>query len=49
MDENGRFFTQQVPSETAVEYGPDGRAQTLISYAAGDIEFLRAERVPEDA
>ncbi len=49
MDESGRFFTQQVPSETAVEYGPDGRAQTLISYAAGDIEFLRAERIAESA
>jgi CubicO group peptidase (beta-lactamase class C family) len=47
-EENGRFFSQQVPSETAVEYDSNGRAQTLTSYVEGNIEFLRATRETEN-
>lgn len=49
MDENGRFFSQQTPGESRIEYGPDGRAQRLIAYAEGETELLRAERVEEAA
>lgn len=45
MDEGGRFFSQQVPGETVVEYDGEGRAMTLTAYAGEDIELLRAERI----
>ncbi|TPE60990.1 beta-lactamase family protein [Sandaracinobacter neustonicus] len=45
MDENGRFFSQQMPGETEVRYDAAGQAVTLIAYADGEIELLRAERV----
>ncbi|MEI9994323.1 MAG: serine hydrolase domain-containing protein [Rhizomicrobium sp.] len=43
MDDTGRFFNQSGPYETAVIYGPDGRAQELIAYE-GTSEILRAVR-----
>ena len=44
LDESGRLFGQQTPSETEVVYGPDGRVQQLIVYAEGEVEMIRAER-----
>ena len=49
MDDNGRFFSQQMPGETAVCYDADGRAVTLVAYAGGDVELLRAERMADQA
>lgn len=44
MGENGRFFTQQTPSETQLEFGPDGEATGLRVFAEGDVELIRAVR-----
>ena len=49
MDAGGRFFSQLVPGETAIEYGPDGRAMRLISYGADGTQFLQAERIESPA
>jgi hypothetical protein len=49
MDDNGRFFSQQMPGETAVGYDANGRAVSLVSYASGDVELLRAERIVDAA
>ncbi|ODT88370.1 serine hydrolase domain-containing protein [Phenylobacterium sp. SCN 70-31] len=45
--ENGRFFGQQTPAETAITMGPDGRARDIVVLGEGDVEILRAVR--EDA
>jgi len=44
MGENGRFFTQQTPSETRLEFGPDGEATGLTVFAEGEVELIRAVR-----
>ncbi len=44
LGQNDRFFNQQTPSETAVAYGADGRAETLTVYASGDVQILKAVR-----
>jgi len=41
---DGRFFNQQSPSETAVIYDEQGRANTLVTYATGEVEIMRAVR-----
>ena len=45
MDQNGRLFNGNGPYDTAVEYGPDGRAETLIVLEGGSTEILRARRM----
>lgn len=45
MDQNGRFFNGNGPYDTAIEYGADGRAETLIILEGGSTEILRARRV----
>jgi CubicO group peptidase (beta-lactamase class C family) len=44
LDEGGRFFTQQTPSETELEFGPDGEVAALTVFAEGDVELIRAVR-----
>lgn len=44
MGENGRFFTQQTPSETQLEFGADGEATGLTVFAEGEVELIRAVR-----
>lgn len=44
LGENGRFFTQQTPSETQLDFGPDGEATGLTVFAEGDVELIRAVR-----
>lgn len=45
MDQNGRLFNGNGPYDTAIEYGADGRAETLIVLEGGATEILRARRV----
>ncbi|BCW90728.1 hypothetical protein sos41_39030 [Alphaproteobacteria bacterium SO-S41] len=44
MDQNGRLFNERGPFDTAIEYGPDGRAMTLRIIEGGTTEIVRAER-----
>ena len=44
MDQNGRLFNERTPFDTAIEYGPDGRAMTLRIIEGGTTEIVRAER-----
>ncbi|BCW90817.1 hypothetical protein sos41_39920 [Alphaproteobacteria bacterium SO-S41] len=44
MDQFGRLFNDRTPYETEIEYGPDGRAQTLRIIEAGTTEIVRAVR-----
>jgi hypothetical protein len=44
MDDTGRLFNQSGPYETAIVYGPDGRASELITYEGAE-EILRAVRL----
>ncbi len=46
MDQNGRLFNRNRPSETEVIYGPDGRAQELVIRAFGTTEIMRMRRRP---
>lgn len=45
IDQNGRLFNGNSPYETAVEYGADGRAETLTVLEGGSTVILRAKRV----
>ena len=44
MGQNGRFFTQQTASESAVTYDASGQAVELTAWAEGGVEILRAIR-----
>ncbi len=44
MDQNGRLFNERTPFDTAIAYGPDGRAMTLRILEGGTTEIVRAER-----
>lgn len=46
MDQNGRLFNTNRPSETEVIYGPDGRAQELVVRSFGITEIIRMRRRP---
>lgn len=44
MGQNGRFFTQQTGSESAVTYDASGQAVALTAWAEGGVEILKAIR-----
>ena len=47
MDEQGRLFNRNRPSETEIVYGPDGRAQELVLRSFGVTEIMRMRRRAE--
>ncbi len=49
MDEHGRLFNLNRPSETEIHYGPDGRAQELVLRSFGVTEIMRMRRRPDSA